>query len=109
MQPVKRVCAHGDLLVGGLVYIWREPSWHPRFTSKTDLGRAVQQDMSGEANTSDLYTFLGWSQVPAGEMQHRCIYDLMKIKERAHSGETRDVPTNTHDTSADLGMRALGV
>lgn len=108
MQPVKRVCAHGELPAEGLVYIWKEPSWHPRFTSETDLRRAVQQDMSGEANISDIYTFSGWSQVPAGEMQHKCIYDLMKIKER-QSGETRDVPTNSVDTSAEPGMRALGV
>ena len=78
-------------------------------TSETDLGRAVQQDMSGEANISNLYTFSGWSQVPAGEMQHKRIYDLMKTKKRAQSGETRDVPANSVDTSAGLGMRALGV
>lgn len=84
-----------ELLAKGL------PSWHPRSTSETNLERAVQQDKSDEANISDLFTFSGWIQVPAGEMQHKCIYDLMKIKERAQGGETRDVP--------NLGMRALGV
>lgn len=65
---MKRVSAHGEQLAVDMIYIWRGHSWHPRTVSETDLGRAVQQNMSDEANMSALYTFSGLSQVPAGEM-----------------------------------------
>lgn len=65
-HPMKRVSAHGEQLVVGKIYIWRGSSWHPRTTSETDLGRAVQQNMSGEASMLDLYTIFGFEPSPCG-------------------------------------------